>query len=145
MSESKDQPLIIGPEGNPIPPRRRWLNIWNLASSKTKTVVGSLVGMVAALAVIAGNLDSIQRYVATDFFGPTIPTISVNFVNAGAEDVGILARGEFIVFFPGPDSSYVVGKYELDPDPSDGYLKTGVITGVVAVRANKGALLRMRS
>jgi hypothetical protein len=109
-----------------------------------KKVFGSLFGILATLAVVVGNLDSIQNYVSSHFFKPKMPTISVNLFNRSDKDVGILTRGEFIVFFPGLNYRCIVGKYELEPDLSDTLLRAEDLMGVVAVRANKGVLLRMR-
>jgi hypothetical protein len=144
MNNSKEQQSIVGPGGAPFPRRITWRDKWNVAYSKSRTVLGGLVGLLAAIAIFVGNLESVQRYVTSHFFSPSIPAISLNLFNTGGESVGIIARGEFLVFFPGPGANHVVGTYELDPDNSDPILETKVITGVVIVPANKGTLLRLR-
>ncbi|MHC4395873.1 MAG: hypothetical protein ACYS1A_09480 [Planctomycetota bacterium] len=69
-----------------------------------------LLGIIVSLIAIFGGYN---KYVRRNEPGPSVPAIVVKLSNSSEENVIVAERGDFIVWFPGPDSYHTMGKYEF--------------------------------
>jgi hypothetical protein len=104
---------LVDPAGQPVPHRLTGRERLRTISSKTKFVVVAFVAVVAAVAALLGNIETIRSHLRPKPAPPSVPLIVVKLKNDLKKDVQVAARGDFILWLPGPDGYHTMGKYEF--------------------------------
>lgn len=104
---------ILGPQGIPIQPRNTWRDRWSSFSRKTWLIIVSFAALVAATAALLTNLQRIQDYFRAAPNPPSVSPITVEITNSGTEPIAVAARGDFLLWLPGPNARHAIGKFEL--------------------------------
>jgi len=107
-----DRKSLVDSSGRPLPPRFAWGERLHTISSKSKLIVFSLLATVTAAATLLANLDTIRNHLHRPV-PVSVPLITVKLKNDFNKDVYVAARGDFILWLPGPDGYHTMGKYEF--------------------------------
>ncbi len=94
-------------------PKVKRKNIWRNLSSKLKFSIISVTTIVALLAGFLTNIEKIGNFFKGQKNPPSIPNIVVKLSNSIEEGVRVSARGDFILWLPGPGARHTMGKYEF--------------------------------
>lgn len=123
-SKSGTDGSIIDASGKPLKRKVMLRDRWKQISSKMKITVISITAFVALLATFLTNLEKLGNYLESDEAAASIPNIVVKLSNSSERDVIVAARGDFMLWLPGPDAYHTMGKYEFltieEKSPSEG-------------------------
>jgi len=109
----KTRTALVDPSGNTLKGRITWRERWSSISARTKVFVISVVAIAAGAASLLGNLESIHEHFRSKPQLPYVPLITVKLSNGQTNVVRVAARGDFLLWLPGPEARYTTGKYEL--------------------------------
>jgi hypothetical protein len=86
---------------------------WKKLSSKVKIILISITAVVALFATFLTNVEKILDFFETNESTNTVPNITVKLMNSSDVGVIVFARGDFMLWLPGPGANHTIGKYEF--------------------------------
>lgn len=99
---------------------------WRKLSSKVKIFFITVTTFVALLAAFLTNIEKIADFFKTKEPSATVSNIVVKLSNSSEEGVIVSARGDFMLWLPGPGARHKMGKYQFltanGKSPEDGSL-----------------------
>ncbi len=123
-SEYRSDSSIVDNSGKPFQRRVSLLDRWRRNSPRMKTVVISMFAVVASLATFLANMETIENFFGFGKPSISLPNIVVKLLNSSKVDIVVYARGDFLLWLPGPEARYRTGKYEFltiqGQSPADG-------------------------
>lgn len=123
---SHNDRLIVDANGNPIAPRTTWWERLRSVSTKVKIIIISVTAFVAIMATFLTNIEKIGNFLKGKE-NPFVPNIVVKLTNSSGKDVIVSARGDFILWLPGPDAYHTMGKYEFLPAENQSLTDGGIV------------------
>lgn len=117
-SESEDSELekkgsIIDSTGKPFKQPIKWIDRWKTLSSKIKIIAISIAAFITIFATLLTNIDKIEKFFQNEKVSTSVPQIIVKLKNNSDREIIVSARGDFILWLPGPGTHHTMGKYEF--------------------------------
>jgi hypothetical protein len=110
---SKSDVPVLDHLGRPLPRRRGIREQLQNFSGWTKAIILAVVAIVTGFAVFLSSLGTIQNYFQPPRPLVEVPQVTVKLTNSTNDQIGILKRGDFLLWLPGGSGHHIVGKYEL--------------------------------
>jgi hypothetical protein len=104
---------LLGPHGAPFPSRVTWKQRWNSISTMARITFVSTLAVIAAIAALLTNLQTIHKYLTPSPTPPRVPPIVVEITNSSKNTIAVAARGDFFLWLPGLGAEHTIGKFEF--------------------------------